>query len=81
MLKEVLFRIINIKPHIRAYPDISFLVFIKRCDEIVADTSLATVIVLEFTERQAVIPIQSILRTEPHKPLLILQNRIDCILG
>ena len=50
MLERIFFRIIDIKPYIRTYPDISFFILIKCRDEIISYTPLTTVIVLKFTE-------------------------------
>ena len=80
MAERIFFRIIDINPDIRTYPDISFRILIKRRDKVIANAPPCTVIVFEFAESQTVISIQTIFRAEPHKSLLILQNRIDRIL-
>ena len=81
MPEWIFFRMIDIKSYVGTYPDISFRVFIKRCDKIIPDAPPRTVIMFEFTEWQTVISIQAIFGAEPHKALPVLQNRIDRILG
>lgn len=71
---------IYIKPVVRPYPQVSVRVLDQSSDEIVAKAGLVRRVVPEDAEPGAVIPVQSVLRAEPHETAAVLDDCVDGIL-